>query len=115
MLVKVHRLSHLLRLLVSLLATIVFSLSVIITSAQPSYSVEGQLATHAADIAHLDAKQTAVGQDISTLNARLSSMADRVTRMETFGAACFFVLSVLQAVGAVTGKRLRLETARQGD
>ncbi len=115
MLVKVHHASTWLRILVSALATIVFSLSVLMSSAQPGYSVEGQLATHAADIAHLESKQQAAAADTATINARLSSMADRLTRIETFGAACFLILTVLQAIGAMTGRRLRLETARRGD
>lgn len=115
MLVHIHHASTWLRILVSAIATIVFSLSAIVTTAQPSYSVEGQLATHAADIAHLESEHVAAAADTATINARLSSMADRLTRIETFGAACFLILTVLQAVGAMTGRRLKLETARRGD
>ena len=115
MLVHIHHASTWLRILVSAIAAIVFSLLVITSAAQPGYSVEGQLATHAADIAHIEAKQATASQDVAAVNARISSMSDRLTRIETFGAACFVILTVLQAIGAMTGRRLRLETAKRGD
>ena len=65
-----------------------------------------RLAKHDAEIAHLMQSNAAVREQLEVLLARSESNANRLSRLEAVGAACGFLLMVLQAFAKVTGRKL---------
>lgn len=115
MLMRVHHVALVGRLLVAAVGALFFFSLVLTTGAQQALSVQERLATHEAEIVHVTADQKAMTAEMTALNLRVAAQSDRLTRIETFGAACFVILTVLQLIGVISGKRLRLTGGGRGE
>lgn len=106
---QINRMAHLARLVVASIMMGGFAVLAVLGAPGQSYSPEERLAAQAVRIETLTQEQSALRSAIMESTQRMSAISDRLTRVEMFGAACGLILTVLQGLSSLTGKKIKAD------
>lgn len=96
------------RLILTTALCLILASAAMSSSAQRSAVFEERASALANEMAHVNADQARAAVEVASIRAKLEAMDDQLIQIKAYGAALAGLLTVLQIISAVTGRRIRM-------